>query len=200
MSVKLERDFYLREDVAEVSRDLIGKVLCTRIGGAFTAGMITETEAYSGRNDRACHANNGLRTNRTEVMYRRGGTAYVYLCYGIHHLFNVVTNQEERADAVLVRAVKPLEGLDTMLERRGMGRREPALTAGPGRLTQALGITTDFYGADLLGDTIWIENRQLLPTDTEITSDARVGVEYAGEHARRPWRFYPSGSRWVSKK
>lgn len=198
--MKLERDFYLRDDVAEVSRDLLGKVLCTRIGGAFTAGMITETEAYSGRNDRACHASNGRRTDRTEVMYRRGGTAYVYLCYGIHHLFNVVTNREERADAVLVRAVKPLEGLDIMLERRKMEKREPALTAGPGRLTQALGITTDLYGTDLLGDTIWIENRELFPADPDITSDGRVGVEYAGEDARRPWRFYPAGSRWVSRK
>lgn len=198
--MKLERDFYLRDDVEEIGRELLGKVLCTRVEGTLTAGMITETEAYSGRNDRACHANDGRRTERTEVMYGRGGIAYVYLCYGIHHLFNVVTNREERADAVLVRALEPLEGLDTMLERRGMEKREPALTAGPGRLTQALGITTDFYGADLMGDTIWIENRELLPADTEVMADTRVGVEYAGEHARRPWRFYPAGSRWVSRK
>lgn len=198
--MKLEREFYLGDDVVEISRDLIGKVLCTRIGDAFTSGMITETEAYRGRDDRACHANEGKRTDRTEVMYHRGGTAYVYLCYGIHHLFNVVTNREGTADAVLIRAVKPLEGTAAMLKRRGRETADPGLTAGPGRLTQALGITTEYYGTDLLGETIWIEDRGLGSGENKIVSDARVGVDYAGEHARRPWRFYPEGSRWVSRR
>lgn len=197
--MKLDRDFYLRDDVVQISRELLGKVLCTRLGGELTSGVITETEAYRGRNDKACHANDGRRTDRTEVMYHRGGTAYVYLCYGIHHLFNVVTNRVDTADAVLVRAVRPLEGAGLMLRRRQREEVEPGLTAGPGRLTQALGITTDHYGSDLRGDTIWIEDRGLDEASGEIASGPRIGVDYAGDHAERPWRFWLRGSPWVSR-
>lgn len=197
---KLSTDFYLREDVVRIARELLGKVICTRISGeGFTAGMITETEAYCGRNDKACHANDGTRTERTEIMYHSGGVAYVYLCYGIHHLFNVVTNKAGKADAVLIRAVEPLDGLDTMLKRRRFDRKKPALTAGPGRLSQALGITTGSYGADLAGDTIWIEDRGLPVQDSNIASSPRIGVAYAGDHALRPWRFTIDGNKWVSK-
>lgn len=198
-SMKLERDFYLRDDVVRISRELLGKVLCTRFGGELTSGVITETEAYRGRGDKACHANDGRRTERTEVMYHRGGTAYVYLCYGIHHLFNVVTNREDTADAVLVRAVRPLEGAEIMIRRRERVEMEPELTAGPGRLTQALGITTGHYGSDLLGDTIWIEDRGLDEASGKIASGPRIGVDYAGDHAERPWRFWLKESPWVSR-
>lgn len=197
--MKLDRDFYLRDDVVQISRELLGKVLCTRLGGELTSGMITETEAYRGRNDKACHANDGRRTDRTEVMYHRGGTAYVYLCYGIHHLFNVVTNREDTADAVLVRAVRPLEGVQLMRQRRDREAVEPGLTAGPGRLTQALGITTGHYGTDLRGDTIWIEDRGLDKASGEIASGPRIGVDYAGDHAERPWRFWLRENPWVSR-
>ncbi|MDZ7772382.1 MAG: DNA-3-methyladenine glycosylase [Balneolaceae bacterium] len=197
--MKLERAFYLRDDVVQISREMLGKVLYTRFDGELTSGIITETEAYRGHDDKACHANDGRRTDRTEVMYRRGGTAYVYLCYGIHHLFNVVTNREETADAVLVRAVRPLEGKERMLRRREREEVEPALTAGPGRLTQALGISVDHYGTDLLGDTIWIEDRGLNTGSAGVASGPRVGVDYAGEHAKRPWRFWLEGNRWVSR-
>lgn len=195
--MKLPRSFYVREDVVAVARDLLGKRLCTCIDGRLTAGMIVETEAYSGRNDKACHANEGLRTDRTEVMYHAGGKAYVYLIYGMYHMMNVVTNVEGRADAVLIRAVEPLDGIDLITERRGVkpGRRE--LSAGPGRLCLALGINRDLYGADLLGDTIWIEEHAAIAGD-QIIASPRVRVDYAGEDALRPWRFRIKGNRWLS--
>lgn len=199
-SPKLPRSFYTRPDVTTIARELIGKTLCTRLDGKpVSAGIIVETEAYSGRNDRACHANNGRRTKRTEIMYHEGGVAYVYLCYGIHHLFNVVTNGEGNADAVLVRALKPVDGIKTMLQRRDRDNPAPELTAGPGRLTEALGITTDHYGKLLTGNSIWIENRETGIDDTMIESGPRIGVDYAGQHAERPWRFYVKNSEWVSR-
>jgi len=200
-SNKLSRSFYQQEDVVKVARQLVGKVLCTQIGDdEMTSGIITETEAYCGRGDKACHASGGTRTDRTEIMYHAGGVAYVYLCYGIHHLFNVVTNVEDRADAVLIRAIEPLDGRELILERRKYQKINPALTAGPGRLTQALSITTDLDSTDLTGDTIWIEDRNVPNSVKELASAKRIGVEYAGEDAKRSWRFYPKNSKWVSKK
>lgn len=199
-SPKLSASFYRNTDVTDASKKLLGKVLCTKMDDhPVTSGMIVETEAYRGRNDEACHANNGLRTNRTEVMYRSGGLAYVYLCYGIHHLFNVVTNVKDMADAVLVRAVEPIDGKPTISARREMDVSSPAVTAGPGRLTQALGITTDATGIDLTGSVIWIEDRDVHITNDDIAATPRIGVDYAGEHAQRPWRFTLKNSRWISK-
>jgi DNA-3-methyladenine glycosylase len=197
--VKLKRDFYERDDVVSISRQLIGKVLCTRIEGQFTAGMITETEAYCGRNDKACHANNGLRTSRTETMYGAGGHSYIYLCYGIHHLFNVVTNREDSADAVLIRSIEPVEGIETILNRRNRINMGPVACNGPGKLTRALAITTNLDGTDLLGDCIWIEDRKNTFSDSEIASSARIGIDYAGNDASRPWRFYLKDSPWISR-
>lgn len=198
---KLSKSFYQQDDVVAIAKQLVGKVLCTKIHGeTITSGLITETEAYCGRNDKACHANDGTRTERTEIMYHTGGVAYVYLCYGIHHLFNVVTNIQDRADAVLIRAIEPMDGQELMLERRTSQKINPALTAGPGRLTQALGITTDFDATDLTGDTIWIEDREFNFSEKNLVSTTRIGVDYAGEHALRPWRFYPKNNKWVSKK
>ncbi|MEP5613966.1 MAG: DNA-3-methyladenine glycosylase [Cyclobacteriaceae bacterium] len=191
---KLDRSFYERADVVAVARDLLGKYLVSKIDETLTVGKIVETEAYSGRNDKACHANN-RRTPRTEVMYGRGGHSYVYLCYGIHHLFNVVTNVEEMADAVLVRALEPISGISEMeLRRKGSDN----LTKGPGVLTQAMGIKSSTTGLDLLGDSIWLchgDNERL-----EIEVDTRIGVEYAMEDALKPWRFYVKGNKYVSKK
>ncbi|MDX1638379.1 MAG: DNA-3-methyladenine glycosylase [Balneolaceae bacterium] len=199
-ATRLDTEFFLRPDVVTIARELVGKVLCTQMpGDPLTSGLIVETEAYSGRNDMACHANNGRRTDRTEIMYQTGGVAYVYLCYGIHHLFNVVTNREGNADAVLIRAVKPLDGIDTILERREFDKLEPAVAAGPGRLTRALGISTDHYGTDLTGDLIWIEDRTGLGEHFEIDASPRIGVEYAGEHAKRKWRFTAKNHPWVSR-
>lgn len=196
---RLDRNFYRRGDVVEIARDLLGKTLVTRIDGRVTAGKIVETEAYSGRNDRACHAHLQRRTRRTRVMFEEGGKAYVYLCYGIHHLFNIVTNREGLADAVLVRALEPVEGVDLMLKRRGMEKLHKRLTAGPGVLSQAMGIHTDHYGLSLVDDHIWLESGAGISND-DIHASARIGVDYAGEDALKPWRFYIKENPWISRR
>jgi DNA-3-methyladenine glycosylase len=187
--MKLPLEFYVREDVVKISRELLGKVLCTRLDSQITRAVITETEAYAGVGDKASHAYGGRRTKRTECLYARGGTAYVYLCYGIHHLFNVVTNVANTPHAVLIRAGKPLEGLDLMRERRNKRHVDRTLLAGPGSLAQALGITTDLTGTNLLGDQIWIEDHSISVADEEIIAGARVGIDYADEDSIRPYRF-----------
>lgn len=184
---KLPPSFYRRSDVLAIARELLGMVLCTRLGGVITTGIIVETEAYAGTDDRASHAWNGRRTARNEVMYAQGGTAYVYLCYGIHHLFNVVTHERGTPHAILVRAIRPLDGIARMTERR-QGRGAPT-TGGPGTLSQALGITTAHNGTDLSGDRIWIEDRGFRVPDGAAIAGPRVGVAYAGEHALLPYRF-----------
>ena len=193
---KLDRSFYERSDVVKVARELIGKYLITKIDSVHTIGKIVETEAYCGRNDKACHANN-KRTPRTEIMYGRGGHAYVYLCYGIHHLFNVVTNRAGLADAVLIRALEPVEGLEEMKQRRFFVSTNTKLTAGPGILSQAMGIRTYMSGYDLLGETIWIAGGS--PERFQIETDVRVGIDYAEEDALKPWRFIMKGNRYASK-
>ena len=198
--MKLKRDFYSRPDVVEISKDLLGKTLNTNINGVLTSGLIVEVEAYCGRDDKACHANNNRRTNRTEIMFQSGGAAYVYLCYGIHYLFNVVTNIQGLADAVLVRAVQPVEGIKVMMERRQMHKVEKRITAGPGALSQALGINKSLYGEMLWGEIIWIEDVGEHIKEEDIIAAKRVGVDYAGEDALRPWRFYIKGNEWVSQK
>ena len=187
---KLGLDFYQGEDVVQISKDLLGKFLMTNFNGVITGGIITETEAYAGETDQASHAFGGRCTTRTEIMFRQGGTAYVYLCYGIHHLFNVVTNHVGTPHAVLIRAIHPKEGLDVVLERRGMNNKsKKALAGGPGTVSQALGITTANTGIDLNGDEIWIEDRGLEIARESILAGPRVGVDYAGVDADLPYRF-----------
>ena len=188
--MKLQKDFYIREDVVLIAKELLGKVLITNFNGAISAGIITETEAYAGINDRASHAFGGRRTARTETMYATGGTAYVYLCYGIHHLFNVVTNQKDIPHAVLIRALKPIEGMHVILKRRKQKEISNKLSSGPGTLSQALGIQTSHSGENLLGNKIWIEDRGINFPDIEIIKSPRIGVDYAGADALLPYRFY----------
>ena len=197
---KLQADFYQEEDVLTISKKLLGKILCSKFDSNLTSGIIVETEAYSGETDRASHAYGGRRTRRTEVMYAAGGTAYIYLCYGIHHLFNVVTNRDGIPHAILIRAIEPLEGIDIMLKRRNMKKLLPRLTAGPGILSQALGISIYNSGISLLDNQIWIEdNSNNSPIgDFKIISSPRVGCEYAEEDANNPWRFRINGNPWVS--
>ncbi len=185
----LPKSFYENSDVVDVSRKMLGKVLCTKIDSVFTSGIITETEAYCGRNDKACHANNGLRTERTEVMYGEPGHAYIYLCYGIHHLLNVVTNKKGLADAVLIRAIRPLDGIERMKERRGTDKKK-IISDGPGKLTQALGVTTDLDTSNLSEPPLWIEDRGITFKENEINISPRIGVDYAEEDAKKPWRFF----------
>tara|TARA_Y100001980_G_C14556900_1_gene352839 strand:+ start:23057 stop:23674 length:618 start_codon:yes stop_codon:yes gene_type:complete len=194
--VKIPKSFYEREDVVKIARELLGKYLFTSIDGILTGGKIVETEAYNGRTDKASHAYK-KRTNRTEVMYQNGGIAYVYLCYGIHHLFNIVTNRSGLADAVLVRAVEPIFGIDRMVERYGGVRTK--VSNGPGKLSKALGINTGLNGTDLSGDKIFIATH-IKEKSPKIAVDTRIGVDYAEEDALLPWRFYVEENGWVSKQ
>jgi DNA-3-methyladenine glycosylase len=187
--MKLPESFYTRNNVVQISRDLLGKVLFTKFRGKITAGIITETEAYQGITDRASHAFNNRRTKRTEIMYSKGGTAYVYLCYGIHSLFNVVTNKENIPHAVLVRAIHPLEGIDVMLKRRKAKLNGKSFTGGPGTVAQALGIHFSHSGESLLVDKIWIEDRGIKISSSQIQISKRIGVDYAGKDALLPYRF-----------
>lgn len=198
MAKKLDAAFYEREDVVLIARELIGKILVTEFDGVRTSGMIVETESYAGINDKASHAYGGRRSNRTEVMYAKSGTAYVYLCYGIHHLFNIVTNKENTPHAVLIRALQPLDGMDEMLRRRNKPKADYTLTKGPGSLSQTLGIRTNHTGRDLLTDeNIWVEDGCLSKED-EIVASSRIGVDYAGEDALLPYRFYLRHNKHVS--
>jgi len=187
--MKVPLEFYVRDDVVLISRELLGKVLCTKINGLVTKAIITETEAYAGIDDKASHAYGGRRTRRTEPMYGRGGTAYIYLCYGIHHLFNVVTNIAGTPHAVLIRAGKPLEGSDVMQKRRKKERIDKTLLAGPGSLAQALEITTNLTGTSLLGNRIWIEDQRIRLDAEAVIAGPRIGVNYAAEDAKRAYRF-----------
>lgn len=187
--MKLAQSFYLRNDVVGIARELLGKVVCTRIDGKLTTAMITETEAYAGVTDKASHAYGNRRTKRTEPMYATGGVAYVYLCYGIHHLFNVVTNKVDIPHAILIRSGKPLSGSSLMLERRQKKGIDKKLLGGPGSFAQALGIRTSDTSADLSKGRIWIEDQDLENVDGTITAGPRVGIDYAEEDAQRPYRF-----------
>jgi DNA-3-methyladenine glycosylase len=187
--MKLSTEFYRQDDVTAVAKQLIGMVICTQIDGVLTSGIITETEAYAGITDRASHAFGGRRTKRNEVMYGGPGVAYVYLCYGIHHLFNVVTNAESVPHAVLLRAIKPLEGESVMLQRRGLQKSGSRFTGGPGTASAALGIKTSMNGIPLSGDKIWIEDRGLQVPEHQILATPRIGVAFAGEDALLPYRF-----------
>lgn len=195
---RLERSVFQNSDVVELAQYLLGKVICTNIDSVYCEAMITETEAYSGENDKACHANMGRYTQRTATMFEEGGHAYIYLCYGIHHLFNIVSNVKGKADAVLVRSVQPISGIDSMLKRRKAIISSPKVYAGPGKLSQALGIDKSLNGIDLVSnDRIYILDQNIRVK--KIVETTRIGIDYAGEDALLPWRFYISGNKYVSK-
>jgi len=197
--MKLASDFYLRDNVVEISKQLLGKILFSNIGNKICAGMIVETEAYAGVTDRASHAYGCRNTERTKIMFAKGGTAYVYLCYGIHHLFNVVTNNEGVPHAVLVRAIEPFEGIETMLKRRNKNKLDIKLTSGPGKLSEALGIKYTHNGLSLYENKIWIEDVGIKIEPKQIISAKRIGVDYAKEDALLPYRFFIKENKWVSK-
>ncbi len=196
----LEESFYQDSDVLMLGENLLGKFLCTNINGMYTSGKIVETEAYRAPEDKASHAFGNRRTSRTEVMFHSGGRAYVYLCYGIHHLFNVVTGPEGQAHAILIRAIEPVDGIDEMLNRRQMQKTAYSLTSGPGVLTRALGITTQWNGSRLTsGKNIWIEDRNTGISGKDVLKSPRVGVDYAEECAAWDWRFRIKGNPWCSR-
>lgn len=182
-------DYFLGTDVVFLAKDLLGKYVFTQIDGQIAGGIITETEAYRGITDRASHAYGGRRTQRNEMMYAAGGVAYIFLCYGMHHMLNFVTNAKDVPDAVLIRGIQPTHGEELMLKRTGKNRCTPALTDGPGKVCKALGITMSENGTSLFSDRLWVEDRGMVVPDNQIITGPRVGVDYAGEDAKLPWRF-----------
>jgi DNA-3-methyladenine glycosylase len=194
---KLPLSFYLREDVLAIARELLGKVLVTAWDGQLTSGRIVETEAYAGELDKASHASKG-RTERTEVMYGTGGKAYVYLCYGIHQMFNIVTSKEGEPHAILIRAIEPLEGKEIMLERTGKKKWDETVTSGPGRVGKALGFHTSQCGLSITGNELYIADDGFKVMEEDIIASPRIGVDYAGDHAEWHYRFYMRDSPYVS--
>lgn len=197
--MKLPHSFYLGTDVVAISKSLLGKYLFTCIDGFTSGGFIVETEAYNGVIDRASHAFGHRITARTKIMYQEGGIAYIYLCYGIHEMLNVVTSVEGQPQAVLIRAIEPTIGIDIMQARRNMPVVKPTITSGPGSVAKALGISRRINGISLQSDTLWIEDRGLTFKDEQIAAVPRVGVAYAGKDAPLPYRFYVKGNPFVSK-
>jgi DNA-3-methyladenine glycosylase len=194
----LSQEFYRRRDVVKIARELLGKHLITNVQGVVTGGMIVETEAYSWQ-ERGCHAYGGKKTARNEIMFSAGGVAYVYLCYGMHNLFNVVTNREGFADAVLIRALEPTLGLEAMRQRRGQLKNPFYLTSGPGKLTRALGIDRSWNGLSLMEQSIRIETNGVSVSQKNINVSKRIGIDYAGTDANLPWRFSLKDNPWVSR-
>ena len=199
-AAKLDASFYQRDNVLQVAKDLLGKILVTCFDKVYTAARIVETEAYNGIIDQASHAYNNRRTARTEIMYGNGGTAYVYLCYGIHHLFNVVTNANDIPHAVLIRGAEPVYGSQAMLNRAHKLHLDNTLTKGPGNVSKALGITTKHTGTSLLGSEIFIINDGYTLAKKNIVASPRIGVDYAAEDALLHYRFYIKGNPYVSGK
>ena len=196
----LQHSFYDRADVTVIARELLGKVLMTNFNNEITSGRIVETEAYNGAVDRASHAYGNRRTNRTEVMFGKPGTAYVYLCYGIHHLFNVVTNRKEIPHAILIRAIEPLSGIEIMQDRTRKKILDNTLTRGPGNVSKALGIFTYHSGLDLVESEIRIVDDGFRHRKKEIAITSRIGVDYAGPDAMLPYRYIVKDNPYVSGK
>ncbi|MDF2577968.1 MAG: DNA-3-methyladenine glycosylase [Chlamydiales bacterium] len=197
---KLPLDFYLRSDVLIIARELLGKSIFTKdpLTGQVTGGVIVETEAYAGIIDKASHAYNNRRTARTEVMFQQGGIAYVYLCYGMYYLINVVTNVTDIPHAILIRAIEPTDGIEIMLKRRKQTALSRQTAGGPGLVTLALGIDKMFQGCPFLSERLWIADKQQVIDDSLIIASPRVGVSYAQEDALLPYRFRIKDNKWTS--
>ena len=197
---KLGLDFYRRENVLQIAEELLGKLLVTNKEGIITSGRIVECEAYAGAPDKASHAFGGKRTNRNKVMYEDGGLAYVYLCYGIHHLFNVVTHFKDIPHAILIRSLEPVKGIEVMLYQNREKTNGSYVTRGPGNVSRALGIYTSDSGTSLTGKVIFLADDGFVYSKKEILTSPRIGVDYAGKDALLPYRFYVKGNPFVSGK
>jgi DNA-3-methyladenine glycosylase len=187
--MRLKNDFFIRPSVTQIAQDLLGKIIFTNINNEITSGMITETEAYAGIIDKASHAYNNRRTARTKIMFAAGGVAYVYLCYGFHHLFNFVTNIKDKPDAVLLRGILPITGLDIMERRTGKKCKDKGFSDGPGKASKALGIKIMHNGEPLTGQMIWVEDMGIKIDEKDFNSGPRIGVNYAGKDALLPYRY-----------
>lgn len=197
---KLPLSFYQRKETLQVAKELLGKILVTKWEGVITSGRIVECEAYNGIVDKASHAYGNRRTNRTEIMYAEGGRAYVYLCYGIHHLFNVVTNVKDEPHAILIRGLEPLKGIDLMLERTGKKQLDHTISRGPGNVSKALGIDRAHSGISLINSKLFIAEDDFEINQEHIAASPRIGVDYAGKDAKLPYRFFIKGNPFVSGK
>ena len=203
--MKLSREFYLRSDTLRIAQDLIGKLLVVPAeNGERVSGMIVETEAYLGEIDKAAHSYNNRRTARNEITYEIGGHAYVFFIYGMYFQFNVVCGAKDSPHVVLIRALEPVEGVETMRERRlrknpNSAMPDKNLTSGPGKLCIALDINRRLNGEDLLGENMWLEDYRAFPAD-EMKIGKRIGIDYAEEFAEKPWRFWLKNNANVSKK
>ncbi|WNF25131.1 DNA-3-methyladenine glycosylase [Mesobacillus jeotgali] len=186
-------EFY-QQPTLELAVSLLGCTLVKESEEGTTAGIIVETEAYIGPMDQAAHSYNNRRTKRTEVMFHRAGLAYTYVMH-THILFNVVSGKEGNPEAVLIRAVEPLEGQDLMVRRRGM-EVSPNLTNGPGKLTKAMGIKMSDYGHPLTEKPLYITGG-FVPES--ISSGKRIGIDNSGEARDYPWRYWITGNRYVSR-
>ncbi len=197
---KLPLSFYNRRDVVSIARELLGKIVVTTFDGNITSGRIVESEAYVALTDKASHSFGGRRTGRNEHMYAAPATAYVYICYGMHQMFNIVTNKKEIPDAVLIRAVEPLEGIDIMLRRTGKLKADYTLTKGPGNVGKALGISKQHSGLHLLDNELYLMSDGFILNKNKIGISNRIGVESAEQDALLPYRFYVRGNKYVSGK
>jgi len=197
---KLPFNFYKRKNVVAIAKELVGKIVVTKFDGLTTSGRIVEAEAYVAMIDKASHAFGGRRTAKNEHMYASPGTAYVYICYGMHQMFNIVTNEKDVPDAVLIRAVEPLEGINIMLQRTGKEKLDFTLTKGPGNVGKALGIFKKHSGLHLLDDEIYLADDGFELKENQIGISGRIGVASAGADALLPYRFYVRGNKYVSRK
>ena len=197
---KLPFNFYKRKNVVAIAKELVGKIVVTKFDGLTTSGRIVEAEAYVAMIDKASHAFGGRRTAKNEHMYASPGTAYVYICYGMHQMFNIVTNEKDVPDAVLIRAVEPLEGINIMLQRTGKEKLDFTLTKGPGNVGKALGIFKKHSGLHLLDDEIYLADDGFELKESQIGISGRIGVASAGADALLPYRFYVRGNKYVSGK
>jgi DNA-3-methyladenine glycosylase len=187
--MKLTTEFYNRHDVVSLARELIGCIIYTKVEHQVCAAVIAETEAYAGIADKASHAYGGRFTNRTSVMYNSGGVAYVYLCYGIHKLFNIVTANKGIPHAILIRGAIPLLNEVAMKKRFGMNVQHLLTINGPGKFSKAMGIELLHNGISLTEDEIWVEKSDFEIDEKIIKCTPRIGVDYAAEDAMLPYRF-----------
>jgi DNA-3-methyladenine glycosylase len=191
--------FYQRPDVLTIAHELLGKHVFTRIDGELTGGRIVETEAYRHEGDPSITLHLQRKAKQAKALYQAGGHAYLYNVYRVHTLFNITTHDAAHPDAVLIRAIEPLHGIDVMLRRRGLATAARNLTAGPGVLSQALGLSPALNGELLTGPRVWIEDAGEVIADADVLASSRVGLEYAGEEAvALPWRFRVRNSKWTS--
>jgi len=198
ISMKKIPQSFFRRPTLTVARDLLGKYLAVKHGREILSGKIVETEAYRGEDDLACHASKG-RTSRTETLYQKAGTVYVYFVYGMYHCLNIVTEEKNFPSAVLIRAVEPSEGIECMKKNRKTAALHN-LASGPGKVCEAFGITKKMNGVVIPSTHIWVEDRGETVKKKDIVKAPRVGVAYAGACARYPWRFYIKNNEFISKK